>query len=271
MAGEEARLMSSRHVHPALIRGGVVAVGAATLAVSAYFQYQLGLLAGSTVVALTLPVALDAGGFVASACWLIGRGSLRAWGCFVTVLLVASSTAVNVVAHGLISGWDWAPLGLVYPLVFAAMVKLELLHQEQRAELADALDELGDARSVRAAAEAEATAHAAEIARLRAAADADRDAAQQAERDAADARRRAEDATRQIPASAARQPARRGKSRKSTAEQRQAWITGQLDAGRDVAGSDVKREFPDAANGARDVATVKARRAQEKPALSLAK
>lgn len=47
---------------------------------------------------------------------------------------------------------------------------------------------------------------------------------------------------------------------RSTASTRQAWIAGQLDAGRDVTGADVKAQFPDAQNGARDVATVLRRR-----------
>jgi hypothetical protein len=248
----------------------VAVVGATVLAVSAYYLWLFASLAGMPdALAWTLPVALDAGAIGATVCWVAAPGKARRWGQGIALILLGGTVLCNILAHLITFGMlpVSAPLvvalAVVYPATLWLLVHLALVLRTEQQATAAAVDELIDVRQVRAAAEAEATAHAAEIARLRAAADADRDAAQQAERDAADARRRAEDATRQIPASPARQPARPGKRRKSTAEQRQAWIAGQLDAGRDVAGSDVKREFPDAANGARDVATVKARQAKE--------
>lgn len=50
---------------------------------------------------------------------------------------------------------------------------------------------------------------------------------------------------------------------RSTAAERKAWIEQQIRAGRDVSGSDVKAQFPDASNMARDVAAVRSRLAQE--------
>lgn len=46
----------------------------------------------------------------------------------------------------------------------------------------------------------------------------------------------------------------------STAQERQAWIEERLNAGQDVTGPDVKIQFPDASNAARDVAKAKSRR-----------
>lgn len=65
------------------------------------------------------------------------------------------------------------------------------------------------------------------------------------------------------PTAAVTSPPKRPKpGRKPTAEARQTWVEQQLRAGRDVTGPDVKAQFPDASNAARDVAAVKARLAQ---------
>lgn len=255
--------MSAHRIHPAVVHVGVILVGAATLTLSAYFQWQLGMLAGSIAVAATLPVALDVGGAVAGVCWISGTGALRRWGAGISIAQVLASTAVNVLAHGLLHGWPWAPLGVVYPVVFFSMVKLELLHQEQTRDLADATVELTDAVSMRDRAQAERGA----AAQLRAAADADRDAAEETQRAASELRQSAEsDAARtkasgprQSPAQSKRQT--RSQSPRQTAlrnaAERREWIAQQLRAGRDVTGADVKQQFPDATNAAREVKAVK--------------
>jgi colicin import membrane protein len=137
--------------------------------------------------------------------------------------------------------------------VFAAMVKLALLHQEQRADLADALADLSDARAVRATEEAEAAAHADERARQRAAAEADRDAAQQAERDAAEARQRATEMTQRAATPAATtKPSRssgHGKRGSATKQERVAWAVTQLAAGTDLRPRDIDERFGDPRNG----------------------
>jgi hypothetical protein len=58
-------------------------------------------------------------------------------------------------------------------------------------------------------------------------------------------------------------PTRRKTRSRSTADERRTWIEQQIRGGRDVTGADVKTEFPDASNAARDVTAVRARLTQE--------
>lgn len=258
--------MTGRSGILALAYAVVAVVGVTVLAVSAYYLWRLADLAGMPAqLAWTLPVALDAGAVGATVCWVAAPGRARAWGQGIAVGALAATVTGNVLAHliefGMMPVTPALVIGLggVYPAVLWLLVHLALvLRTEQRAH-AGALAELADARAVRELNAAEERAHEVNMTQLR-------DAAQRAEREADEARRHvaslATSLTTSPNTSRAPSPKRRAKQRKSTADERQAWIAEQLDGGVDVAGADVKRRFPDTTNGARDVATVKARQEQ---------
>lgn len=243
--------MSGHRIHPAVVHVGVILVGAATLALSAYFQWQLGMLAGSVAVAATLPVALDVGGAVAGVCWISGTGALRRWGAGISIAQVLASTAVNILAHGLLHGWQWAPLGAVYPVVFFAMVKLELLHQEQTRDLADAHTELVDGRAVRAANAAErdgeqveARVHAEEMERLA-------DRSEKARRAADEAREHTTGRTAPAPRSSS---PKRAPARTTDLTTVVAWAAGELAAGESAGWRRIAREHGLSEHGAKKAA-----------------
>jgi hypothetical protein len=244
----------------------VAVVGATVLAVSAYYLWLFASLAGMPdALAWTLPVALDAGAIGATVCWVAAPGKARRWGQGIALMLLGGTVLCNILAHLITFGMlpVSAPLvvalAVVYPATLWLLVHLALVLRTEQQATAAAVDELVDARQVRAAEVAELRAHGEETARLRATVEADREAAQRAEREATEARQRAASQADSPSASTTASPKRRAKQRKSTADERQAWIAKRLDAGHEVTGADVRRQFADTTNGARDVATVKAR------------
>lgn len=278
--------MSARQGILALAYLVVAVVGVTVLAVSAYYLWRLADLAGMPPeLAWTLPVALDAGAIGATVCWVAAPGRAKQWGQGIALGALAGTVSGNILAHlidfGMLPVTPALVIGIggVYPAVLWLMVHLALVLRTEQRDTTDAETELADARTVRAknaaeeqaqrAAEVQAAqAHAAEMGRLR-------DEAQRAEREADEASQRAASLTTSQATSPSTSrtasPKRRTKSRKSTADERQAWIAKQLDKGLEVVGADVKRQFPDTTNGARDVATVKARREQRPVLTAVAK
>lgn len=124
---------------------GVGIVGGTALIVLAYYQHQFGLQAKMPeLLSWTFSIGLDWGSAVAGIFWFFGKGPLKAWGRAAAILLLLGSTALTCTAWGLISGWQWAPVGLIHPLVAFLMAKLLTVWQAGRAE-AQAENELAPA------------------------------------------------------------------------------------------------------------------------------
>lgn len=122
-------------VPPWVAYSGVAVVGGVSLVVLAWYQHILGVHAGMPeALSWSLSIGLDWGSAVAGVFWFFGVSTLKTWGRWTAVGLLAGSTAGSCVAWGLTSGWVWAPLGVVHPAVFFLMAKLLTLWQAQRSE-----------------------------------------------------------------------------------------------------------------------------------------
>lgn len=163
-----------------------VAVLLAVLFASSVYLYWLATTAAGMPwwLALTLPVALDAGGGVAAYAWVRGTGRVRIWGQVDAAVSLVVSAGANVLGHFAHLGWlGLTPLvvagvAVIYPARLWTTVHLVLLMRAQ----ADAEEQAAEHAKVERAEEvererrAEAGAEAARVER-----DAER---RRAERDA---------------------------------------------------------------------------------------
>lgn len=219
--------------------------------------------------AITLPIGMECYAAYALRVWLSGAmpGGARTFArrSAIGALLLGAlgQVAYHLLAAADVTSAPWPVTALVACLPVVVLGMGAALAHLVRAEHRDrdvAETELGDAQAVRAAAERELQ----DAGRARSAA---AEARQVATAElAAEERARGELITRpHVPPSHER-PARRASvtridaRHRSTAAARHTWIAEQLDAGLDVTGADVKQQFPDARNGARDVSTVLNRR-----------
>jgi hypothetical protein len=124
---------------------GVGVVGITALIVLAYYQHQFGARAQMPwLLSWTFSIGLDWGSAVAGVFWFFGRGDVKRWGRIAAIALLIGSTTITCVAWGMMSGWYWAPVGLIHPLVAFLMVKLLTVWQADRAERRAAADEQPD-------------------------------------------------------------------------------------------------------------------------------
>jgi hypothetical protein len=262
------RVAGDREGLPMTQRAGILAlaytvvavVGVTVLAVSAYYLWLFAHLAGMPdALAWTLPVALDAGAIGATVCWVAAPGKARRWGQGIALGALGGTVAGNILAHLITFGMlpVTAPLvialGVVYPATLWLLVHLALVLRTEQRNCDDALAELADARAARAVEAAEARTHAAEMSRLRADAEADREATRQTERDATEARQRTKEmAPHAATPTATTKPSRgsgHGKRGTATKQERVAWAVTQLAAGIDLRPRDIDERFGDPRNG----------------------
>ena len=218
----------------------VVVVGITVLLVSSYYLWHLALAIGMPKqLAWTLPVALDAGAAGATVCW-VGAQSVtaRVWGRGIALSALAGTVLGNALAHlidfKLVSVTPLLVIltGAVYPAVLWAMVHLALVLRAERPSLTEPIFE-----SITQPDHDEPVIHQEPSPVI----------------EPTPIKTVTVDASRDVPVKPS------PKRRQATPADRRKWIASQLDAGRDVSGGDVERQFG-SKNGAREVAQVKAQR-----------
>lgn len=119
-----------------LAYSGVAVVGGSALAVLAWYQHLLGVRAHMPeALSWTFSVGLDWGSVVSGVFWFFsGDRGLRVWAMGVSLALITASTVMTCVSWGLASGWQWAALGVIHPLVFFSMAKLLTMWQAVRSQ-----------------------------------------------------------------------------------------------------------------------------------------
>lgn len=156
---------------------GVGVVGLTALAVLAYYQHLFGVAAQMPwLLSWGFSIGLDWGSAVAGIFWFFGAAAVRSWGRASAIVLLLGSTALTCIAWGLASGWVWAPVGTIHPLVAFLMAKLLTVWRAHRAHavaeeatMPALVAELrGRVETLRVAAERAAAEHAAELDALRA-------------------------------------------------------------------------------------------------------
>lgn len=251
-------LPRTRAVPLAYAYGLVGVVGATVLAVSAYYLYRLAeALHMPPGLAWSLPVALDVGSAFGTVCWIVADDESGAWrfGRAFALSCLAGTLAGNGLSHLLDPAFrviqvnPWLAVGVfsVYPVILFAIVHLALLLRreqsaaEQLVEDASPIDQVAAVDALRIDQLPSRDASPIDPAPAPLALD-------------------ASPAVVEVPFDASERPAPR-RFRSSTVAQRKRWIDAELDAGREVTGGQVERKFY-SRNGAREVAQVKAERAQ---------
>lgn len=223
-------------VPPGIAYSGVAVVGGTALVVLAWYQHLLGVRAGMpTALSWTFSIGLDWGSGIAGVFWFFSDDRpLRRVAAWASTVLITLSTAMTCVSWGLSSGWQWAALGAIHPLVFFLMAKLLTMWQAVRARIRAEL------------------------------AVAERDAAERAERDQrrAEARTKTQQRRRdgRLPSL---EPVRQLPVGQSVSAQVRDWIRGELDAGRTPTGAQADERFQltgAARVGARELRKVQAER-----------
>jgi hypothetical protein len=249
-------LPRSRAVPLAYAYGLVGVVGVTVLAVSAYYLHKLAVAVKMPVqLAWTLPVALDVDAAFGTVCWMIAEddGEARRFGRGFALSCLFGTLVGNGLAHLLdfhvivVDPWLAVGTGAVYPVLLFAIVHLVLLLRREQSAAEQLVE---NASPINPAPDVDASP----IDQLPS-----RDASP-IDRAPAPLAFDASPVVVEVPSDASERPAPR-RFRSSTVAQRKRWIEAELDAGRDVTGGQVERKFY-SRNGAREVAQVKAERAQ---------